>query len=184
MSFLDPLLSGVRRIADVVGLKPAEPTLRFLGGFTVTPNPSNASTDVSVSAGTPGTAGQVFVTTVLLASAFVTVSGDIAASTSVPGQFNVASIGSLAGGSIPLGTGTTGVTLAGAASTGNTAPTQTIAGSAGFTSHNGGDLSLIAGAVASTFLSWPTIPVLYYMVHARGDSGITCEPNTNQGELL
>jgi multidrug efflux pump subunit AcrB len=28
-------------------------------------------------------------------------------------------------------------------------------------------LSLIAGAVASTFLSWPTIPVLYYMVHSR-----------------
>jgi multidrug efflux pump subunit AcrB len=28
-------------------------------------------------------------------------------------------------------------------------------------------LSLIAGAVASTFLSWPTIPVLYYMVHAK-----------------
>ena len=118
MSFLDPLLSGVRRIADVVGLKPAEPTLRFLGGFTVTDNPSNTSTDVIVSAGTPGTAGQVFVTTVLLASAFVTVSGDIAASTSVPGQFNVASIGSLAGGTVPLGTGTTGVTLAGAASTG------------------------------------------------------------------
>jgi len=45
-------------------------------------------------------------------------------------------------------------------------------------------LSLIAGAVASTFLSWPTIPVLYYMVHARSESGITYEPNTNQGELL
>ncbi len=45
-------------------------------------------------------------------------------------------------------------------------------------------LSLIAGAVASTFLSWPTIPVLYYMVHLRGESGITCEPNTNKGELL
>jgi multidrug efflux pump subunit AcrB len=45
-------------------------------------------------------------------------------------------------------------------------------------------LSLIAGAVASTFLSWPTIPVLYYMVHLRGESGITCEPNTTKGELL
>ena len=45
-------------------------------------------------------------------------------------------------------------------------------------------ISLIAGAVASTFLSWPTIPVLYYMVHLRGESEITCEPNTNQGELL
>jgi multidrug efflux pump subunit AcrB len=31
-------------------------------------------------------------------------------------------------------------------------------------------LSLIAGAVASTFLSWPTIPVLYYMVHSGGES--------------
>ena len=28
-------------------------------------------------------------------------------------------------------------------------------------------LSLIAGAVASTFLSWPTIPVLYYMLNSR-----------------
>ena len=45
-------------------------------------------------------------------------------------------------------------------------------------------LSLIAGAVASTFLSWPTIPVLYYMVHAPSESGLTCEPNTNQGERL
>ena len=147
MSFLDPLLSGVRRIADVVGLKPAEPTLRFLGGFTVTDNPSNTSTDVIVSAGTPGTAGQVFVTTVLLASAFVTVSGDIAASTSVPGQFNVASIGSLAGGSIPLGTGTTGVTLSGTTSTGATSPTTTIQGCAALTGgHNGGDLDLLSGA--------------------------------------
>lgn len=32
-------------------------------------------------------------------------------------------------------------------------------------------LSLIAGAVASTFLSWPTIPVLYFMVHSRRNSG-------------
>ena len=31
-------------------------------------------------------------------------------------------------------------------------------------------LSLIAGAVASTFLSWPTIPVLYYMVHSKQQS--------------
>jgi multidrug efflux pump subunit AcrB len=28
-------------------------------------------------------------------------------------------------------------------------------------------VSLIAGAVASTFLSWPTIPILYYMLHAK-----------------
>ena len=45
-------------------------------------------------------------------------------------------------------------------------------------------ISLIAGAVASTFLSWPTIPVLYYMVHLRAESGITCEPNTDKGEQL
>ncbi|MGB7546277.1 MAG: efflux RND transporter permease subunit [Terracidiphilus sp.] len=43
-------------------------------------------------------------------------------------------------------------------------------------------VSLIAGAVASTFLSWPTIPILYYMVHSRSKSEITCEPETNQGE--
>ncbi len=43
-------------------------------------------------------------------------------------------------------------------------------------------VSLIAGAVASTFLSWPTIPILYYMVHSRGESKITCEPETTQGE--
>ena len=40
-------------------------------------------------------------------------------------------------------------------------------------------LSLIAGAVASTFLSWPTIPVLYYMVHSRHESG--AEPKTETG---
>ncbi|MGC9158572.1 MAG: efflux RND transporter permease subunit [Terracidiphilus sp.] len=32
-------------------------------------------------------------------------------------------------------------------------------------------ISLIAGAIASTFLSWPAIPILYYMVHAHGASG-------------
>jgi multidrug efflux pump subunit AcrB len=45
-------------------------------------------------------------------------------------------------------------------------------------------LSLIAGAVASTFLSWPTIPVLYYMVHSRRESGTGPEPETEQGETL
>jgi multidrug efflux pump subunit AcrB len=45
-------------------------------------------------------------------------------------------------------------------------------------------LSLIAGAVASTFLSWPTIPVLYYMVHSRKHSGNEPQPNTDQGESL
>ena len=36
-------------------------------------------------------------------------------------------------------------------------------------------VSLIAGAVASTFLSWPTIPILYYMIHAKTESTITPE---------
>ena len=40
-------------------------------------------------------------------------------------------------------------------------------------------VSLIAGAVASTFLSWPTIPILYYMVHSRRESAIADEPETN-----
>jgi multidrug efflux pump subunit AcrB len=42
-------------------------------------------------------------------------------------------------------------------------------------------VSLIAGAVASTFLSWPTIPILYYIVHAKSNSEITCEPELIQG---
>lgn len=42
-------------------------------------------------------------------------------------------------------------------------------------------VSLIAGAVASTFLSWPTIPILYYIVHAHSKSEITCEPEVHQG---
>jgi multidrug efflux pump subunit AcrB len=41
-------------------------------------------------------------------------------------------------------------------------------------------LSLIAGAVASTFLSWPTIPVLYYMLSSRPEP----EPEIEQGESL
>jgi multidrug efflux pump subunit AcrB len=49
-------------------------------------------------------------------------------------------------------------------------------------------LSLIAGAVASTFLSWPTIPVLYYMVHSahQGRSGPQSgtESELEQGESL
>jgi multidrug efflux pump subunit AcrB len=42
-------------------------------------------------------------------------------------------------------------------------------------------VSLIAGAVASTFLSWPTIPILYYIVHSHSKSEITCEPEIHQG---
>ena len=49
-------------------------------------------------------------------------------------------------------------------------------------------LSLIAGAVASTFLSWPTIPVLYFMVHSRRESGTGPQPETDliteQGDSL
>jgi multidrug efflux pump subunit AcrB len=42
-------------------------------------------------------------------------------------------------------------------------------------------LSLIAGAVASTFLSWPTIPILYYMVHDKTETGVTCASETYEG---
>lgn len=41
-------------------------------------------------------------------------------------------------------------------------------------------VSLMAGAIASTFLSWPTIPILYYMVHAHRQGAITCEPEPEQ----
>jgi multidrug efflux pump subunit AcrB len=42
-------------------------------------------------------------------------------------------------------------------------------------------VSLIAGAVASTFLSWPTVPILYYIVHARSKAEIACAPETYEG---
>ena len=45
-------------------------------------------------------------------------------------------------------------------------------------------LSLIAGAVASTFLSWPTIPVLYFMVHSRHQSEPEPKFDSNQGDSL
>jgi multidrug efflux pump subunit AcrB len=45
-------------------------------------------------------------------------------------------------------------------------------------------VSLIAGAVASTFLSWPTIPILYYMVHSREESEIACEPEPSEMEMM
>ncbi len=44
-------------------------------------------------------------------------------------------------------------------------------------------LSLIAGAVASTFLSWPTIPVLYFMVHTR-DHATANASQTEEGDSL
>jgi multidrug efflux pump subunit AcrB len=43
-------------------------------------------------------------------------------------------------------------------------------------------VSLMAGAIASTFLSWPTIPILYYMIHAHREESIACEP-THQEEV-
>ena len=45
-------------------------------------------------------------------------------------------------------------------------------------------ISLMAGAIASTFLSWPTIPILYYIVHKNRKPEITCEPElgNNEGE--
>jgi multidrug efflux pump subunit AcrB len=41
-------------------------------------------------------------------------------------------------------------------------------------------LSLIAGGVASTFLSWPAVPVLYYMLNARKDKASTPAPVEHQ----
>ena len=35
-------------------------------------------------------------------------------------------------------------------------------------------VSLIAGAIASTFLSWPTIPILYYIVHRNQKPAADC----------
>jgi len=43
-------------------------------------------------------------------------------------------------------------------------------------------VSLIAGAVASTFLSWPTIPILYYLVHRNAETPVTCAPETYEHE--
>ena len=43
-------------------------------------------------------------------------------------------------------------------------------------------VSLIAGAVASTFLSWPTIPILYYLVHRKSDVPATSAPETKERE--
>ncbi len=43
-------------------------------------------------------------------------------------------------------------------------------------------VSLIAGAVASTFLSWPTIPILYYMLHQNAETPVTCAPESNEGD--
>jgi multidrug efflux pump subunit AcrB len=45
-------------------------------------------------------------------------------------------------------------------------------------------LSLIAGEVASTFLSRLAVPVLYYMAHARQASANTFQSNAEQGASL
>ncbi|HEV2324794.1 MAG TPA: efflux RND transporter permease subunit [Terracidiphilus sp.] len=45
-------------------------------------------------------------------------------------------------------------------------------------------VSLMAGAIASTFLSWPTIPILYYMVHAHRQPTITCEPEPEHATAM
>ncbi|HTW78763.1 MAG TPA: efflux RND transporter permease subunit [Terracidiphilus sp.] len=42
-------------------------------------------------------------------------------------------------------------------------------------------VSLIAGAIASTFLSWPTIPILYYLVHRNAVQPIACAPDGAEG---
>lgn len=43
-------------------------------------------------------------------------------------------------------------------------------------------VSLIAGAIASTFLSWPTIPILYYLVHRKSATQVTCAPEIQEHE--
>ena len=42
-------------------------------------------------------------------------------------------------------------------------------------------VSLMAGAIASTFLSWPTIPILYYMVHSKAEAKLTCASENDEG---
>ena len=45
-------------------------------------------------------------------------------------------------------------------------------------------LSLIAGGVASTFLSWPAVPVLYYMLNARKEREQQSSITTQQEEVF
>jgi multidrug efflux pump subunit AcrB len=45
-------------------------------------------------------------------------------------------------------------------------------------------LSLIAGGVASTFLSWPAVPVLYYMLNARKERAQHSSITTQQEEVF
>jgi len=43
-------------------------------------------------------------------------------------------------------------------------------------------VSLMAGAIASTFLSWPTIPILYFLVHRKSETSTICEPEMHEHE--
>jgi multidrug efflux pump subunit AcrB len=43
-------------------------------------------------------------------------------------------------------------------------------------------VSLIAGAIASTFLSWPTIPILYFLVHSQSEAPGARAPATREHE--
>ena len=43
-------------------------------------------------------------------------------------------------------------------------------------------VSFSAGAVASTFLSWPAIPIFYYLVHLKEETSVTCAPETHEHE--
>jgi len=43
-------------------------------------------------------------------------------------------------------------------------------------------VSLMAGAIASTFLSWPTIPILYYLIHRRSEANAMQKPEMQERE--
>ena len=45
-------------------------------------------------------------------------------------------------------------------------------------------VSLIAGAVASTFLSWPTIPILYYLLHKKSEASTTSAIEMQEHEAI
>jgi multidrug efflux pump subunit AcrB len=45
-------------------------------------------------------------------------------------------------------------------------------------------LSLIAGEVASTFLSRLAVPVLYYVAHARSETTNALQPDLQSGDSL
>jgi len=45
-------------------------------------------------------------------------------------------------------------------------------------------LSLIAGGIASTFLSWPAVPVLYFMMNAHKEQAQHSSFNNKEEEVL